>query len=331
MSVAFEPTPADFTAARERIERYVIQTPLLRAEFLERGRGRVFLKAENLQRGGAFKARGAFNAVLSLTPEQRARGVVAFSSGNHATAVALAARDAGIAERGAPLPCCVVMPSDAVPQKIARVRELGAEIVFHGSTGAERQARAEEIARERGRTLIPSYDYAAVICGQGTLGAEILAQWNAARKNEILGLVAGPVGGGGLMAGTSAALRQTGFAGQIVGVEPATADETARSFAAGTRLGGSMSMTICDGLRATIPGELTFPILRKHVNAIATASDEEVRRAVFLLLHEMKILVEPSGAVTVAAWMNGALSIDSGDAVLILSGGNGALPTEPSA
>lgn len=326
MSGFYEPSAAEFAAARRRIEPYVIRTPLLRAEFLERGRGRVFLKPENLQRGGAFKARGAFNAVLSLMAEQQRRGVVAFSSGNHATAVALAARDVGIAEGGSPLPCCVVMPEDALPQKIARVRELGAEIVFHGSTGAERQAHAEKIAQERGRTLIPSYDFEAVICGQGTLGGEILEQWGAARKGETLALVAGPVGGGGLMSGTSSALRQTGFAGRIVGVEPATADDTARSFAAGVRVGGSMSHTICDGLRATIPGELTFPILRKHVNAIVTATDDDVRRAVSMILNEMKILVEPSGAVTVAAWMCGALTVESGDVVLILSGGNGPTP-----
>jgi len=327
MTAPFEPTAADFAVARARIQPHVIQTPLLRAEFLERGSGRVCVKTENLQRGGAFKARGAFNAVLSMPVEQRARGVVAFSSGNHATAVALAARDVGRADRGSPLPCTVVMPDDSVPQKIARVRELGAEIVFHGKTVAERQAHAESLAKQRGQTVIPSYDDAAVICGQGTLGGEILEQWAAARECGRLTLIAGPVGGGGLMAGTSAALRFQGFAGQIVGVEPETADDTARSFAAGNRVSIPMSQTICDGLRSTTPGALTFPILRKHANAIVTASDEAVRRATLALLNELKILVEPSGAVVVAAWMTGALKTEDGDAVLILSGGNGAVPS----
>lgn len=323
----FEPTAADFAAARMRIQPHVIQTPLLRAEFLEHGNGRVFVKTENLQRGGAFKARGAFNAVLAMPVEQRARGIVAFSSGNHATAVALAARDVGRVDRGTPLPCTVVMPEDSVPQKIARVRELGAEIVFHGKTVAERQSYAESLARERGQTVIPSYDDAAVICGQGSLGGEILEQWNAARGGGELTLVAGPVGGGGLMAGTAAALRLQGFAAQIVGVEPETADDTARSFAAGQRVAIPMSQTICDGLRSTTPGVLTFPILRKNANAIVAASDAAVRRATLALLNELKILVEPSGAVVVAAWMSGALSNERGDAVLILSGGNGAVPS----
>lgn len=327
MTAPFEPSAADFTAARQRIAPHVVQTPLLRAEFLERGSARVFVKAENLQRGGAFKARGAFNAVLSMPVAQRARGVVAFSSGNHATAVALAARDVGHADCGTPLPCTVVMPDDSVPQKIARVRELGAEIVFYGKTVGERQSHAEELAKQRGQTVIPSYDDAAVICGQGTLGEEILEQWQALRGGERLALVAGPVGGGGLMAGTSAAVRLNGFAGQIVGVEPASADDTAQSFAVGSRVSIPLSQTICDGLRSTAPGVMTFPILRKHVNAIVTASDDEVRRAALALLNELKILVEPSGAVVVAAWMSGALKADAGDAVLILSGGNGVVPS----
>ncbi|HYF49630.1 MAG TPA: threonine/serine dehydratase [Planctomycetota bacterium] len=326
------PTSDELRQARERLKPYVLMTPLLRAEALEIHGRRVFIKPENLQRTGSFKIRGAANAILSLQLDARDRGVVTFSSGNHGAAVAFAAREIGNADRGQPYPCTVVMPENASRIKAERVEMFGAEVVYYGKTVAERQAKAEELARQSGKDVIPSYDDRRVICGQGSIGPEIMDQWMGfPSRTRRLYIVAGPVGGGGLMGGTSAALRARGFSGRIVGVEPETANDTEKSFAAGEQVETPLSDTICDGLRSTMPGELTFPILKKCVDSIATVSDEEVQTAMKWLLSEMKILVEPSGAVAVAAWMNGKLSIHehdpqnpdfAGDVILIVSGGN---------
>ncbi|MGD0089073.1 MAG: threonine/serine dehydratase [Planctomycetota bacterium] len=328
----FHPAADDFRAARERIRPYICTTPLLRADPLERGGKRVFLKPENLQRTGSFKVRGAFNAAASFSPETKARGAVAFSSGNHGTAVALAMRELGLQERGQPYKCVVVMPEGANPVKTARVRALGAEVVFCGKTVAERQAKAEELAMQNGYGVIPSYDHKRIICGQGTLGLEIMDQWIALPSHPgPLHLVAAPVGGGGLMAGVAAALRAGYFDGRIVGVEPENANDTLQSLARGERVTIGAPVTICDGLCSTTPGKLTFPILKQFLEGVVTVSDEQVRAAVAFLLSEMKLLVEPSGAVAVAAWMCGLLDNpphapprqeQAGDVVLVVSGGN---------
>jgi len=331
----FEPTMDQFRSACERIRPYVHATPLLRAEALERGGRRVFLKPENLQRTGSFKVRGAFNAAASLSPAAKARGAVAFSSGNHGTAVAFAMRELGLEERGQPYKCVVVMPEGASPTKAAKVQALGAEVVYCGNTVAERQARAEELARQNGYAVIPSYDDERIICGQGTLGLEVMEQWAASpAHSQRLDLVAGPVGGGGLMAGTAAALRAAGFDGRIVGVEPEAANDTQQSLARGERVVIGYPTTICDGLCSTTPGKLTFPILRKCLEGVVTVSDDQVRSAVAWLLPEMKLLAEPSGAVAVAAWLCGSLDSPAqgsrgqehagslGDVVLVISGGN---------
>jgi len=328
----FQPTGEDFRAARDRIKAFIISTPLLRAEGLERGGRRVFIKAENLQRTGSFKVRGAFNALTACSPEVRARGVIAYSSGNHGAAVAFAARELGVQERGQPYPCTVVMPERASPVKVARVQALGAEVIFHGNTTEHRKAKAYELAKQNGREVLPSYDDKRIICGQGSLGAETMDQWmGMPSKTRRLYLVAGPVGGGGLMAGVSAALRVRGFTGRIMGVEPEEANDTQQSLALGEPVSIDSPMTICDGLRATSPGNLTFPILKKCLEGVVTVSDDQVRAAMTWLLAEMKLLVEPSGAVAVAAWMNGALDNPEhdpqkpefgGDVVLVISGGN---------
>jgi len=328
----YHPSGEELRQARERLKPYILMTPLLRAEALEIHGRRVFVKPENLQRTGSFKIRGAANAILSLQLDARERGVVAFSSGNHGAAVAFAAREIGNADRGQPYPCTVVMPEDASRNKADRVETFGAEVVFHGKTVAERQAKAEELAEKSGRDVVPSYDDRRVICGQASIGAEIMDQWmGLPSRTRRMYMVAGPVGGGGLMAGTSAALRARGFSGRIAGVEPQAASDTQKSFAAGERVETELGTTICDGLRSTKPGALTFPILKKCVDAITTVSDEEVQTAMKWLLAEMKILVEPSGAVAIAAWMNGKLSIHehdpqnpdfAGDVILIVSGGN---------
>jgi len=328
----YHPTGDDLRQAKERIKPHVLITPLLRAEGLEKPGRRVYIKPENLQRTGSFKARGAFSALTALSPEARARGVITFSSGNHGNALAFAAKELGTAERGQPYPCTVVMPESASAVKVARTKSLGAEVVFCGNSVEERRAKAEALGKETGREVIPSYDDPRIICGQGTLGTEIMDQWmGIPSRTRRLYMVAGPVGGGGMMAGASAALRSRGFAGRMVGVEPEEANDTQQSLAKGERVSTELSLTICDGLRSTIPGAITFPILQKCAVTIATVTDEQVLQAVRWLLDDMKILVEPSGAAAVAAWMNGKLDIadhdpespeTSGDVVLIVTGGN---------
>jgi len=328
-SPTWQPSGQDFRAARERIKAYVNITPLLRAEPLDRAGKHVFVKTENLQRSGSFKVRGAFNALAQLLPDDRARGVITHSSGNHAQAVALAARDLGLADRGQAYPCTVVMPENAPACKVERVQRLGAQIEFVGQSSQEREEKARELAAATGRQLIPSYDDPRVIVGQGTLGYEIMDQWmGMPLRTRLISLVAGPVSGGGLMGGVASALRARGFSGRIAGVEPAEADDTRRSLEAGARIRIEPPQTICDALRVQEPGAITFPLLQKCGLQMATATDDQVRAAVLYLLRELKLLVEPSGAVAVAAWLNRALDDDNtdpeggGDAILILSGGN---------
>lgn len=328
-SSAWQPSGQDFRTARERIKPYVNITPLLRAEALDRVGRHVFVKAENLQRSGSFKVRGAFNALAQLTPDDRARGVVTHSSGNHAQALALAARDLGLAERGQPYPCTAVMPENAPACKVERVRALGAEIAFVGQSSKEREEKAHELAAAGGRPLIPSYDDPRVIVGQGTLGYEVMDQWmGMPLRTRLIALVAGPVSGGGLMGGVASALRTRGYTGRIAGVEPAEADDTRRSLEAGTPIRIEPPRTICDALCVQQPGAITFPLLQKCGLQVATATEDQIRAAVLCLLREVKLLVEPSGAVAVAAWLSGALD-DShtdleggGDVILLLSGGN---------
>ncbi|HEY3321869.1 MAG TPA: threonine/serine dehydratase [Planctomycetota bacterium] len=330
MSNEYQPSGEELRLARERIKPYVLLTPLLRAEGLERDGRRVYIKPENLQRTGSFKVRGAFNVLASMSPEARARGVITYSSGNHGAALALAAKEMGEHERGSPYPCTVVMPDGANSVKAERIKRAGAEIVICGSSVEDRKAKAHELAKADGREVIPSYDDPRIICGQGTLGSEIMDQWMAVpSRTRRLYMVAGPVGGGGLMAGTSAALRARGFSGRVIGVEPAEANDTQQSFAKGERVPIKLPVTVCDGLRSTIPGEITFPILKNCLESVVSVTDEQVLDAVMWMLHEMKLLVEPSGAVAIAAWMTGALdrkdhdpNEHAGDVVLIASGGN---------
>jgi len=331
-SSGYHPSGEDLRQAKERIKPYVLMTPLLRAEALERGGRRVYLKPENLQRTGSFKVRGAFNALTSLPQEVRQKGVITYSSGNHGSAMAFAARELGLAETGAPYPCTVVVPERISPAKLARIQSYGAELVHAGTTVEDRKAKAEELGAAGGREVIPSYDDSRIICGQGTIGAETMDQWmGMPSRTRRLYMVAGPVGGGGLMAGISASLRARGFGGRIVGIEPEDANDTQQSFAKGERVSIPSPMTICDGLRSTTPGKLTFPIMKKCLEGIVAVSDEQVLAAVTWLMAEMKLLVEPSGAVAVAAYMNGLLDNPShdpaspdhaGDVVLVISGGN---------
>jgi threonine dehydratase len=296
----------DIRAARERIRGIAAVTPLLDVSRLA-GRP-LWLKCESLQPGGAFKIRGAFNMVSQLTKDQRNRGVITYSSGNHGQAVALAARELGI-------PAVVVMPTTAPKIKVDGAKGFGADVVFEGTTSLHRRARAEAIAAERGLTMVPPFDHEWIIAGQGTLGLEILEQL------PDVGAVLAPIGGGGLVSGVSAAIKQSRPAVQVIGIEPEGAAAMKRSVEAGEVRTLEGSSSIADGLMAARPGDLNFAHVRTFVDRIDTVADAEIVAAVRWLFTRAKIVAEPSGAATVAA----ALRADAAYAppvVAIVSGGN---------
>jgi threonine dehydratase len=267
----------------------------------ERVGASVYLKAESFQRGGAFKFRGAYNAVS----QTEADGVAAFSSGNHAQAVALAARLTG---RRA----VILMPLDAPPAKVEATRGYGAEIVTYDRYTEDREALGRALALERGLALVPPYDDPLVMAGQGTAALELLEETGG------LDTLVVPVGGGGLIAGTATA---ADGGAQVIGVEPEAGDDTRRSLEGGERLAIDVPRTIADGLQATSPGRLTFEVNRERVDGIVTVSDEEIVAAMAFLFDRMKLVTEPSGAVGVAALLQGR--IDAGGRIgVIVSGGN---------
>lgn len=296
----------DIRAARERIRGIAAVTPLLDVSRL--ARRPLWLKCESLQPGGAFKIRGAFNMMSQLTKDQRSRGVITYSSGNHGQAVALAARELGT-------PAVVVMPTTAPKIKVDGAKGFGAEVVFEGTTSLHRRARAEAIAAERGLTMVPPFDHEWIIAGQGTLGLEILEQL------PDVGAVLAPIGGGGLVSGVSAAIKQSRPAVQVIGIEPEGAAAMKRSIEAGEVRTLEGSSSIADGLMAARPGDLNFAHVRTFVDRIDTVADAEIVAAVRWLFTRAKIVAEPSGAATVAA----ALRADAAYAapvVAIVSGGN---------
>jgi threonine dehydratase len=296
----------DIRAARDRIRRIAVLTPLLDVSRLA-GRP-LWLKCESLQPGGAFKIRGAYNMVAQLTDEQRRHGVITYSSGNHGQAVALAARELGT-------PSVVVMPTTAPKIKVEGAKGFGAEVVFEGTTSLERRARAEAIASERGLTMVPPFDHEWIIAGQGTLGLEILEQLPS------VATVLAPIGGGGLVSGVSAAIKQSRPAIQVIGIEPAGAAGMKRSIEAGEVRTLDGSSSIADGLMAARPGELNFAHVRTFVDRIDTVEDSEIAAAVRWLFTRAKIVAEPSGAATVAAALAEPASYP-GPVVAIVSGGN---------
>jgi len=302
---------ADVLVAATRLAGVAHRTPVLTSRTLDAAAGAtLLLKAEHLQRTGSFKFRGAWNALASLPPDERARGVVAFSSGNHAQAVALAARLHGV-------PAVIVMPADAPPGKLAATRGYGAEVVLYERRTADREAIARAVALERGSTLVPPYDLAAVIAGQGTVGLELVED-------------AGPVdvlvvccSGGGLAAGCGVALQALHPATRLAVVEPAAGDDTARSLAAGRRVRVPQPRTIADGLAVQTPGELTFPLLQALGAEAVSVTEEELAAAVLVLFERTKQVVEPSGAAGVAALLAGKVPGVAGLRVgVTLSGGN---------
>ena len=312
MSVAF----SDIQDAARRLEGLAVRTPLIESPALSaKVGGSVFLKAETLQRVGAFKFRGAYNRLSRLTPAQRERGVVAFSSGNHAQGVALAGR-------ALDMPVLIVMPSDAPRVKMEATRNYGAQIRLYDRARESREAIAAQLAEERGAVVVPAFDDPDVIAGQGTTGLEIAEQM--AERGERIAQVIGPVGGGGLMAGTSIAIRARAPHARIFGVEPEAYDDTRRSLAAGKRRGAPPAeRSLCDSLESPMPGELTFPVLKTHLAGVVTVSDVEVAEAMRYAFAELKLVVEPGGAAALAALLAGKIAPDAdGATVVILSGGN---------
>ncbi len=301
----------DVHAAARRLLNRIIRTPVVTSEAWDEASGyRVFFKCENLQRSGSFKIRGALNRLLTLDPEERGRGVVAFSSGNHAQGVALAARMAGTT-------AVVVMPKDAPLLKLQATRGHGAEVVFYDRQRDDREALARRVSAETGRVLVPPYDDYAIMAGQGTAALELL------QDVPSLDALVTPVGGGGLMAGCSTVAR-TLFPGlTIVGVEPETANDTWLSLQKGERVTIAPPPTIADGVRVTSPGALTFPILSQNLTDVALVSDDEIRAAVRYLVLRARVVVEPTGAVGAAAVLAGKLPVERGARVgVVLSGGN---------
>ncbi len=309
------PTAADVDEAARRLAGVALHTPLLTSAALDAMTGgRVFLKAETLQRTGSFKFRGAYNKLASIPPEQRGGGVVAFSSGNHAQGVAAAARLLGMR-------CVIVMPFDAPRAKRERTAALGAEIVLYDRAHDDREAIANDIAARRGAILVPPYDDALIIAGQGTAGREIVEDLGA------LGLVPDVVvvtaSGGGLTAGIALAIKTRVPTAMLYTAEPQGFDDHARSFRSGRREeNAALTGTICDALMARMPGKLTFAINQSLVGAGVVASDQEVAAAVAFAFAELKLVVEPGGAVALAALMTDKVDIKNKIAVAVLSGGN---------
>lgn len=303
-------TFANVLDARERLRAAAHLTPVMTSRTLDEISGRaVFLKCENLQRGGAFKFRGAYNTISRLSDDQRRRGVVAYSSGNHAQGVALAARLLGV-------PATICMPADAPDVKVAATRDYGADIVFYDRMRDDRAALAQRIAAERGATLVPPYDHPHIMAGQGTAALELLEQV------EGIDTLIVPIGGGGLIAGCAIAAHGVNSAIEVIGVEPEDADDTRRSLLAGEQVSIAPPATIADGLRVTSPGVLTFPIIQRHVARVVTVSDDEIRAAIRFLLLRMKLVVEPSGAAGVAAALAARLPDTARRVGVIVCGGN---------
>lgn len=299
-------TAADVLTAAERIHGLVRRTPIVRVEVcgLE-----LFLKCENLQDAGAFKLRGATNWIRTLDAAALERGVMAYSSGNHAAGVACAAQRAGTKAR-------VVMPHDAPKVKVANTASFGAEIITYNRFTEDREAICTALAAETGATVIPPFDHVLTLAGQGTAALELLEE-----VSDLDGFVA-PLGGGGLMAGCSLITRHKAPSVRLFGAEPELANDTWLSLQAGERKEIPPSETIADGLRSPAPGKLTFPILKDHLEAIALVTEDEIRAAVRWLATKVHLVVEPSGAVPVAAALHGKLPSDVRRIGVIVSGGN---------
>lgn len=309
-------TYADVAAAALRLEGQASRTPVMTSRTVDARTGAtVFFKCENLQRAGAFKFRGAYNALAQLTDAQKRQGVVAYSSGNHAQAVALAGRLLGVK-------AVMVMPADAPAVKVAATQGYGAELVLYDREREDRVAISSELAKNRGLTPVPPFDHPHIIAGQGTAAKELIEQ--AGPLDYLLV----PCGGGGLLSGCAIAARELSPGVKCIGVEPTAGDDVTRSFQSGTIQRVHNPDTIADGARTSAPGAITFPLILRHVHDMLTVTDAELLRTMFYLWERMKIIVEPTGALAAAALLQGKLNEDElrGKRVgVILSGGNADL------
>jgi threonine dehydratase len=307
------PDFADVVAAAQRLNGIAHRTPVMRSRTANALLGaEVFFKCENLQRSGAFKFRGAFNALSQFTPAQRAQGVVAFSSGNHAQAVALAAQLLEI-------PAVILMPQDASPAKLAATRGYGAEVVAFDRYQDDREQIASQLSQDRGMTLIPPYDHPHVIAGQGTAAKELLDEVGALDSLFVC------LGGGGLLSGSALAARALAPGCRIYGAEPEAGDDGQRSFRTGQIVHIDTPHTIADGAQTQHLGKLTFPIIRRDVRDIFTVSDAELVQAMKFFAERTKMVVEPTGCLSLAAAFKAGAEVTGRRVGVIISGGNVAM------
>lgn len=304
------PTFSDVVAASARIQGKVHRTPVLRSRYLNALSGmELFFKAENFQRVGAFKFRGATNAILALPEATRRKGIVAFSSGNHAQAIACAARDADI-------PAVIVMPEDAPAMKLAATREYGAEVVTYDRYSQDREEIAARLVAQRGGTLLPSFNHPDIIAGQGTAALELL------EETGPLDALFAPVGGGGLVSGCALVASKVAPDCAVIGVEPAAGDDARQSLAAGHIVKIATPRTIADGAQTTSVGDLTFAIMQNYVRDIVSVEDAALVATMRLLAERMKIIAEPTGCLAPAAALASAQQWQGRRVGVLISGGN---------
>ncbi len=303
-------TYADVAAAAARLQGVAHRTPVLTSSTVDdRTQNQVFFKCENFQRAGAFKFRGAYNALAQLSPEQRQGGVLTYSSGNHAQAIALAGKLLGIATT-------IIMPKDAPTVKQAATRGYGAEVVLYDRAEIARESLARELAAERGATIIPPFDHPHVVAGQGTAAKELIEEVGP------FDLLLVCCGGGGLLSGCAIAAKTLSPNCRVIGVEPAAGDDVTRSFYTKTIQTVHNPNTIADGARTPCPGKVTFPLILHYVSDMLTVTDTELLRAMFLLWERLKIVVEPTGALATAALLEGYMQVTQARIGVIISGGN---------
>ena len=309
-ATSVEVTFADIVAAAERIEAFASKTPILSSRLFDNAAGaKAFFKCENLQRGGAFKIRGAANFLMALSPEERARGVVTFSSGNHAQAVAMAAAHLDVR-------ATIVMPTDAPKAKVESTKTYRPQIIFYDRQREKREEIADRVARQTGAIVLPSYDHPWIIAGQGTAALEML------RELPDLDTLAVPLGGGGLLSGCLVVARELRPRMKVFGVEPELANDWYLSLEKGSPVEIPPPLTIADGLRTPVPGTITFPIVKELAEGVVTVSEDQIKTTVRFLMSRMKLLVEPSGAVAAAAVLGKMLPSVGQSVGILLSGGN---------
>jgi threonine dehydratase len=309
-------TIKDILEARNRIDGVSHRTPLIHSKSLSEMAGvNLYLKTENFQKTGSFKIRGAVNRIFSLPRGEGARGIITASSGNHGQAVAFASGLRGYA-------ATVVMPEGGSPAKAASIKAYGAELIYCGTASEERISLAKKMCEEHGAVYVPPYDDPLVMAGQGTLGLEI------AEDLEDIAAVLVPTGGCGLISGVATALKENNADVAVFGVEPEGSNSTGLSFRAGRRTALDKIDTVADGIRTTIPGELTFPVVQRYVDDMLTVTDDDVLHAQYMILERCKILAEPTGAVSAAAVLCGVLpeKFRGRNVVALISGGNVAIP-----